>query len=89
MPLTKRLFQLAVDTEAESLMRQVYELLSGQNHLAFSEAELLDMTSSDINQLNQALEALAGIGAVEVRKIGTEYYYAFNREVDQATWEPR
>ena len=32
----------------------------------------------------QALEILESIGAVEVRKIGNEFYYAFKREVDQA-----
>ncbi len=89
MPLTKRQFQLGVDEKTESLMRQIYELLSGHKNLAYSEAELVEMMEGDFGDIFRALETLARVGAVEVRQVGRESYYAFYQEVDQATWEPK
>ena len=43
MPLTKRQFELGVYDETESLKYLVYELLSRNKHLAYSEGELLEM----------------------------------------------
>ena len=93
LPLTKRQFELGVYDETESLMYLVYELLSRNKHLAYSEGELLEMykgnRESRVDQLRRALEELTGMGAVESRKIDGTLYYAFRREVDPTTWEPR
>ena len=70
-------------------MRQVYDVLCEHKHLAFSEAELIEMAQGDPRCALQALEILESIGAVEVRKIENEFYYAFKREVDQAAWKPK
>ena len=93
MPLTKRQFELGVYDETESLKYLVYELLSRNKHLAYSEGELLEMykgnRESRVDQVRRALEELTGMGAVESRKIDGTLYYAFRREVDPTTWEPR
>ena len=88
MPLTKRQFELGVDEKTESLMRQIYELLSRDRNLAYSEAELVEMMKGDPGDVIRAMETLERVGAVEVRQVGREYYYAFYQEVDQATWQP-
>ena len=44
---------------------------------------------SRIDQFRRALEALTNAGAVQSREIDGTFYYAFYREVDQATWELR
>ena len=91
MPLTKRQFELGVYDETLGLMCLVYELLSQNKHLAYSEGELLEMYKgngeSRIDQFRRALEALTNAGAVQSREIDGTLYYAFYREVDQATWE--
>ena len=89
MPLTRRQFQLGVDKKTESLMRQIYELLSRQQNLAYSQAELIEMMEGDTGDIYRALETLARVGAVEVRQVSSESYYAFYQEVDQATWQPK
>lgn len=40
MPLTKRQFELRVDKEGESWMRQIYDLLAEHRELAYSAQEL-------------------------------------------------
>ena len=93
MPLTKRQFELGIYDETLGLMWLAYELLSQNKHLAYSEGELLEMYKgngeSRIDQFRRALEALTNAGAVQSREIDGTLYYAFYREVDQATWELR
>ena len=89
MPLTRRQYEVGVDSDTENLLRQIYDVLYEQKHLAYSEAELIEMVHAEPHYALQALEILESIGAVEVRKIGNEFYYAFKREVDQAAWEPK
>ena len=89
MPLTRRQYEVGVDSDTENLMRQINDVLCEHKHLAFSEAELIEMVNGDLRYALQALEILESIGAVEVRRIENESYYAFKREVDQATWKPK
>ncbi len=93
MPVTRRQFELEIYDEMESLKHMIYLVLSLQKHLAYSEAELLEICKgndgSRKDQVLQALKALANTEAVEVRELGGEDYYVFNREVDPDTWEPR
>ncbi len=93
MPLTKRQFELGVYDETEGLMCLLYDLLSQNRHLAYSEGELLEMhngkSEGRTGQIRRALDALTNAGAVQSREIDGTLYYAFYREVDQATWELR
>ena len=89
MPLTRRLYEVGVDSDTENLMRLIYDQLCEHKHLAFSESELLEMVHGEPRCALQALEILESVGAVEVRKIENEFYYAFKREVDQAAWKPK
>ena len=89
MPLTKRQFELGVYDETEGLMRLLYDLLSQNRHLAYSEGELLEMhngkSEGRTGQIRRALAALTNAGAVQSREIDGKLYFAFQREVDQAT----
>ena len=93
MPLTKRQFELGVDEDGENLMRQVYELLAANPDLAYSHKELQKAvlgTPTPVTRLGkfkQAVEALIGIGAVDVRKVARTNYYAYLREFDIGTWK--
>ena len=93
MPLTKRQFELGIEHQTEGWMQRVYELLSNDRDHAYSSRELLDKLRGRAHvssaKLPRALEVLVSIGAVETREIDGEYYYAFNREVDPDTWEPK
>ena len=93
MPLTKRQFELGVYDETEGLMRLVYELLSQNKHLAYSEDELIEMHNGHRegrnDQVRRALGALTNAGAVQSREIDGTLYYAFWQDADQATWEPK
>ena len=93
MPVTRRQFELEIYDEMESLKLMIYLVLSLQKHLAYSETELLEICKGNNggrkDQVLQALKALANTEAVEVKELSGEDYYAFNREVDTDTWEPR
>lgn len=94
MPVTRRQFELEIYDEMESLKLIIYLTLSRHRHLAYSETELVEIckgskTASNKDQVLQALKALVGTDTVEVGEIRGENYYAFNREVDTDTWEPR
>ena len=96
MPITKRQFELGIDSDAEGWMRQVYELLEADNELAYAEAELGDKIlgeqyladATKRNLFPKALEVLARLNAVERREVGDTYYYAFYRKFDTTSWEP-
>ena len=85
MPLTKRQFELGVYDETEGLMCLLYDLLSQNRHLAYSEGELLEMhngkSEGRTGQIRRALDALTNAGAVQSREIDGTLYYAFYREV--------
>lgn len=93
MPLSRRQFELRVDEEGENLMRQVYELLAGNPDFAYSHKELQKAvlgTPTPVTRLGKfkrSVEALVGIGAVDVRKVARTNYYAYLREFDTGTWK--
>ena len=92
MPLTKRQFELGIDEESEALMREVYGLLAANDGLAYSIRELRKtvlgspLPVSRSYKFKQAVEALVGIGAVDLRKVGKTDYYALLQEFDTGTW---
>ena len=93
MPLTKRQFELGLDHEGESLMRQVYELLVAHPELAYSQKEIQQEVLAQPTQVSilgkfrRAVDALVGIGAVDLRKVGRTNYYAILQEFDTGTWK--
>ena len=93
MPLTKRQFELGVDEDGENLMRQAYELLAANPDLAYSHKELqkavlgIPIPVIRLGKFRRAVEALVGIGAVDVRKVARANYYAHLREFDTGTWK--
>jgi Fe2+ or Zn2+ uptake regulation protein len=93
MPLTKRQFELGIEHQTEGWMQKIYQLLSEDRDHAYSSREILEKLRGRSHvsavKLPRALEVLVGIGAVETREVDGTYYYAFYREVDQATWELR
>ena len=105
MPLTRRQFELGIDQDAEDLMRQLYLTLEANKNLAFSfqelrqkvlgqapgyaEVEGLRQYVDRMNRVPTALDVLAGIGAVDKRKVAGTDYFAFHREFDTAFWEPK
>jgi hypothetical protein len=91
MPLTKRQFELGVDEEGETMMRQVYELLAAHSELAYSLQEIqgaiLGQNSFDTSgKVQRAVKALVGIGAVDQREVGERDYFAFLQVFDTGTW---
>ncbi len=93
MPLTKRQFELGIDSEAEDWMRQAYRLLIEHRDLAYSAHELeqailgIEESFDKVNKLNRALDVLAEIGAVDKGEVEGTEYYAFRVEFDTSTWE--
>ena len=92
MPLTKRQFELGIDEESEALMREIYGLLAANHGLAYSIRELREsvigspLPVSRSSKFKRAVEALVGIGAVDLRKVAKTDYYAFLQEFDTGTW---
>ena len=92
MPLTKRQFELGIDTEGENLIRQVYDLLAAHAELAYSLKELESAVLghptpvTKLGKFRQSVEVLVGIGAVEQRDVGDTDYYAILHEFDTGTW---
>ena len=93
MPLTKRQFELVIDSEAEDWMRQAYRLLTEHRDLAYSADELEQailgtaVSIEKVNKLNRALDVLAETGAVDKGEFEGTDYYAFRVEFDTSTWE--
>ena len=100
MPLTKRQFELGITDEVENWMRAVYNLLGGHKELAYSQQEIIDSLlgeepisgdsyleySRGSRNIEHSLGVLAGIGAVERRKVGYQEYYVFQQELDTDSW---
>lgn len=93
MPLSLRQFDLGINEEIESWMRQIYALLLSHRDLAYSSKELrhaiLDDSAGTANtrSFERALEVLAEIRAIEKRWVDDEDYYAFHQEFDTESWE--
>jgi hypothetical protein len=93
MPLTKRQFELGIDSEAEGWMRQAYRLLAENRDLAYSALELREailgtgVLYSKQTKLDRALDVLAELGAADKGTIDNTDYYAFRVEFDTNTWE--
>ena len=93
MPLSKRQFELGIDSEADDWMRQAYYLLAGHPDLAYSWSELdeaivgKDASFERSSKLIHALDVLAEIGAFDKAKVHGTDYYAFREEFDTSTWE--
>ena len=93
MPLTRRQFDLGVDEEGENLMRQVYELLATNRELAYSYSELRQdilghpTPVTKLGKFKRAVDALVGIGAVDLRRVARKNYFAFLQEFDTGTWK--
>ena len=93
MPLSLRQFDLGINEEIESWMRQVYGLLLSHRDLAYSSRELRHAILGDSAGVDssggfvRALEVLAEIRAIEKRWINDEDYYAFYQEFDTESWE--
>ena len=92
MPLSIRQFDLGINEEIESWMRQVYELLLGHRELAYSATELRQAILADSaavsnsDSFGRALEVLAELRAIEKRWVNDEDYYAFLQEFDTGAW---
>ncbi len=92
MPLNKRQFDLGIDDEIETWMRQVYEILVTHQDLAYSDEELLKEVLgespgiSKSAKFGRALLTLDSLGAVEKRQVHESQYYAFSREINTNTW---
>ena len=93
MPLTRRQFELGIDEESETWMRQVYDLLDNHRHLAYSADELqeaiLGQNKDSVKEekFARALEVLEQISAADKRWLEDIEYYAFLQEFDTGTWK--
>ena len=93
MPLTVRQFDLGIDQEMDAWMRQVYELLIRNQHLAYSSEELskevlgASAEKDDREKFVLALDVLFQIQAVEKRWVNDTGYYAFSQAFNTNTWE--
>ena len=93
MPLSRRQFELGIDSEAEDWMRQAYQFLSEHPELAYSSGELeeailgTEASSGRSGKLDHALDVLAEIGAFVKAKVKGTDYYAFREGFDTNTWE--
>ena len=93
MPLSKRQFELGIDSEAEDWMRQAYQFLARHPDLAYSSGELAEAilgteaSSEKSGKLDHALDVLAEIGAFDKAKVRGTDYYAFREGFDTSTWE--
>ena len=73
-------------------MLEIYDLLAADRGLAYSIRELRKtvlgspLPLSRSYKFKQAVEALVGIGAVDLRKVGKIDYYAFLQEFDTGPW---
>lgn len=92
MPLTRRQFELGVDTETENWMRRIYGFLSENNHLAYTTEELFEEVAHNDSSVStvfqRAMEALQVVWAVEARIVRGTRYVAHVRDVDTSTWVP-
>lgn len=93
MPLSKRQFELGIDSEANNWMRQAYQLLAEHPDLAYSWVELQEailgneVSFETAGKLIHALDVLAEIGAFDKAIVHSTDYYAFREEFDTDTWE--
>lgn len=101
MPLTRRQFELGIDEEIEAWMQQVYHLLANIRDLAYSELELRQNILGEGGRVahvtqgerkakfQRALDVLVFVEAIERRQVDGSDYYAFAREFDTSSWEPK
>ena len=93
MPITKRQFQLGIDDQIDSLMRQVYDLLVSRAESAFSAIELEEAlfggsgSGTQHESLITAIDTLSRIKAIEKRTVSDLDYYAFSNRFEVETWK--
>jgi hypothetical protein len=98
MPITRRQFELGIDDKISQLMREVYGLLTSNKNQAYTLEEIGDHFGIQIEtfgreiigeaaNLEAAINALLKIGAIEVREVGRQNYYAFHHPVDTSIWQ--
>lgn len=92
MPLSIRQFDLGINEEIDSWMRQVYDLLISNRELAYSSKELRQelladsVGTSEMDGFGVGLDVLTGLGALEKRWVNDLEYYAILQEFDTGTW---
>ena len=93
MSLTRRQFEIGVESETERWMYRIYAFLSENSHLAFTAAELFQNLASDEfhdqTRSEWALDALVDVWAVEIGLVAGVKYYAYYQDMDTAAWRPR
>ncbi len=87
MPITRRQFELEIDTQMEEWMKKIHAFLGEHKDKAFTIAELynewqsvFDLRSLLLNErpsVEKALDKLVQLGAVEARTIRGESYYSY------------
>lgn len=77
-------------------MRTAYEFFQAHSDEGYSKGEMAKVwpkvaqDATERSNLENAVDALVRVGALESRWVGSEGYYAFSKDVDPETWaEPR
>lgn len=88
MPITRKQFELEIDSATEERMKRVHAFLTAHKDQAFTESELHDRFEGELAQLFEkyetfgaALEKLVDIGVVEKRRLRNVYYYAYAKDL--------
>ncbi len=84
MPITRRQFEMEIDTQIEEWMKKIHGFLTEHKDVAFKESELRyalwgerPLPLDVMQALNRALEKLFELKAVEAKKIRDEWYYSY------------
>ena len=89
MPITRKQFELGITPKIEGLMKKAHEHLAEHRDHAFSVNDLKLLIqlpdieayhSSDLEDLEAAMDMLARTGAVEARIIRNTKYYSYTSE---------
>ena len=87
MPITRKQFELGIDSEIEEWMKKIHSFLSEHKDQAFSEGELreslglkLPTPVKEIKAFEAALDKIVGLGVAEERLILDKSYYSQGRK---------
>ena len=81
MPITRRQFDLGVDSALEGTMRKIHRYLHAHRDEAFCSSELAELLRLTEPDVREAVETLEDIGALDTRRVESTFYHAYLAEI--------
>jgi hypothetical protein len=86
MPITRKQFELGIDSKVEALMKEIHSFLASHPSEAFNVAEIQGAIAGDhssYGEVESALEKLAELWVIDEGLVDSTAYYVYLRELPE------